>query len=562
MKYFKNCENLADLYESISKRYSGTFLYDLRTNEVINYDQFRDYAYRLAQYFKDSGIAKGDKVSIFMENSPWWLISDYALHLIGAVNVARTSEDLSELEFILKHSDSKLLIHDKKHELKADIPKLLKEDLVFIAKSYKPLEKREKTSLDDVATIVYTSGTTSNPKGVMLTHENILYDAQAYMDEAKKYFSIDQNDAIISILPEWHMYQRIIEYGAISEGVKIYYDSLKNFKKNSLFMKEITIIPGVPALWMNVKKEIERKIHESKILGKIYDTLYEKSKNYHVKKALGQESTFVEKIASSMFEFIFAKKIREKLGNKKFLISGGSYLSRDVEDFFLTIGIPLVNGYGLTETSPVVCVKFSERDLYSLGKPLKGIEVRLNDEGVLEVKGPIVMKGYYKNEEATKEVLSDGWFSTGDRFEIRNGNLFFYDRRKDIIVLPSGEKVSPQKLETIIEQYPNVKFAFVFGGKDMGLKDQIAALLVIDESVKDKNKFVNEIKEYLRQKDLNPYERVNTFFVTYDNFSVGKELTSTLKKKRQTIYEKVRHLLNSGSLGEIISLKDTGNIGI
>ncbi len=581
-------ENFFRYFSDIEEEFGETdFLRDLRDGTNYTYEETMERSLSLASYLEENGVEKGDHVGIFMDNSPYWRISDLAVQALGAVNVSRYTEDLEELEYILEDSDSKFLLHDDELELDTGIKGLSRENMEEVFERYNEYsrEKALKNSgLEDLNTIVYTSGTTSRPKGVELTHKNILSQVDMLEEEFKKGYlgeiDVDESDGLISLVPEWHMYQRTVENFVMSKGATFYFDSVRNFRTSSMYSEEINLIPGVPKLWMKVKKNIDRELEKelgektvsnfledknipgSSLVGKtglgnfsahdLYEKLYPRAVEY----VSGEERSLLNRLSYKMVKDTVGEKLRDELGNNKLLMSGGSFLPGKVEEFFEVMGMPIVNGYGATETSPIISIKNFMDEMYTIGKPVNGVEVRTNEDSVLEVRGPNVFRKYYGKHEKTEESISeDGFYRTGDQVELtEKGNLRYVDRNDDVIVTSTGENVSPSKLETNIESYfDEVKDTLVFDGADLGVEDEIVAVLVPDEEEtngfvrkfkESKSDYLSEIRSHFGERGFPSHEKIDDVFIYPEN-NIPK--TSTMKKKRERFLEELES--NSDLIG-------------
>lgn len=451
----------------------------------------------------------------------------------------------------------------------------------------------QKALPDDLITIIYTSGTTSDPKGVMLTHRNIIHNVNNLPPAIG---DLHERDRFLSVLPSWHIYERTVEYCAISFGASTAYSKpFKQILLPDLLLEKPTVMCTVPRIWHSLYKGI---LHKIKNGGKLQQLLFFKgldtAKRYKNAKRMlentlplfdraqfsSQEMENAKKIVQSLSllykitnKLIF-KKIRDMLGGEiKFAISGGGALPEDIDIFLDAIGVLVLEGYGLTETSPVIAGRKQHNPIiFTVGEPIPetyvkivekeniDIEVPHGQPGVVMVKGDLVMKGYYKNEKKTAEVLKDSWFNTGDLGKkTYNGKyLKIIGRIKDTIVLRGGENVEPQPLEDKLKESPYVNMVIVVGQD----KPRLGALIVPD---------FEALKEYAREKQLNfkdeqdlikkkevfslfqneqrrlvskehgfqPFETVMGIALLPDEFSQEKgEMTESLKLRRFIIHEK------------------------
>ena len=577
---------------------------DLRgkNKEKFSYSELADLITKVSKSFKNYGLVKGDVVTVISENSPRWLIADQGLMRLGAINAVRGINSPSvELEYIIEHSNSVgLIVQSKETWLKLNQKEELKKRLKFIinledeefesliswSQFIKGVEKedsqnnvfeKDNLQINDIATILYTSGTTGKPKGVPLTHANFLHQIinLAYIADP------DPGTSVLSVLPIWHSYERSAEYFFFSCGCTQYY-TIPKFLKDDITQIKPVVMATVPRLWEAIhdgffqalKKMPSNKQRLLKFLIKNSSSVKKnlrKIKNLDINQIsliakiplLG--SCFVRfplhKLATI---FLWPSILRQLCGEKlKFPINGGGALPEHVDLFFESLGIDVLVGYGLTETSPVLTCR--RRDLNvrgSSGQPLKFTEIKIVNEdktkilnfreiGKILVKGPQVMKGYLNNELATKDVLSkDGWFDTGDLgFLIQNGSLFITGRAKDTIVLSSGENIEPNPLETEI-----LSSEFINQIQLVGQDKKCLTALVVPNIELVENKFLekdlsklnlnknvcsffkSQINNLLKNRLGSRYEEqiLDCYFV--DAFTLENGLlTQTLKQKRKEI---------------------------
>jgi len=504
--FIKNLDHIDQIWEKLKFKCGDTLaVSDLRgkCKEKFSYSELADLITKVSFSFKNYGLVKGDVVTVISENSPRWLLVDQGLMRVGVINSVRGINSPSvELDYIIGHSNSVgLIVQSKEIWLKLNNKEELKKRLKFIinledeqfesliswSKFISSVEKensqnnnleRFNPEIDDVATILYTSGTTGKPKGVPLTHANFLHQIinLAYIADP------EPGTSVLSVLPIWHSYERSAEYFFFSCGCSQYY-TIPKFLKDDITQIKPVVMATVPRLWEAIhdgffqalKKMPSKKQKLIKFLisnSSVFKRSLRKIRNLDI-----NQITFKSKIPllatvigryplhklSSIF--LWPNILRQLCGEKlKFPINGGGALPEHVDLFFESLGVDVLVGYGLTETSPVLTCR--RRELYvrgSSGQPLAFTEIKIvNDDkkkilkfrevGKILVRGPQVMKGYLNNEIATKDVLSkDGWFDTGDLgFQIPNGSLFITGRAKDTIVLSSGENIEPNPLETEI----------------------------------------------------------------------------------------------------------------
>jgi long-chain acyl-CoA synthetase len=487
--------------ESVAKYPNNTYVLEKRSElyKPITYNEIKERVYNLAFGFLDLGFEKNDKVVLLSEGRSEWLISELAILYTAAIDVPVSVKinESEDLLFRINHSESKYIVvsafqlhkirkvKDKIENLKKIIvigeieelekneiyySELLENGLELKDKYADELEKRWKSiKNDDVANISYTSGTTADPKGIMLTHRNYT----ANVEQAGTLLHIPEYYSSLLILPWDHSFGHtvglytLMKNGAslsVVETGKSQIETLKNIPKNIKETKP-TFILSVPALAKNFKKNIENGIKEKKA-----DKLF----NFAIKIAYlynaegynkGKGLRFLLKPLYSLFDKILFSKIRENFGGKlEFFIGGGALLDIELQRFFYAIGIPMFQGYGLSESAPIISSNTPNRHkLGSSGFLVKPLELKICDEdgneltqgekGEIVVKGENVMIGYWKNEKATSETLKDGWLYTGDLgYMDKDGFLYVLGRYKSLLIANDGEKYSPEGIEETIAE--------------------------------------------------------------------------------------------------------------
>ncbi len=530
------------------------------------------------------GVEKGDKVAIFSSNNRKWAVSDYAIAAIGAVSVTIYPSLIeNQIEYILKHSDAKFVISENRelteriNNIKDNLPNL--KGIISMSGqkrssgdiyTFEDVEKRgekytKEKNLDiknialsvkaeDLHTLVYTSGTTGEPKGVMLLNKNIV----ANIIQGKAAIPVDTSDKFLSFLPLSHCFERTVgHYVPFASGSSIYYvEDMEKIADNLAEVKP-TVMSTVPRLFEKMRIAILAKMkEESAIKRGIFNWslgVGTKSCAYLFK---GEKPKGMLGMKHKMANKLVFSKLRQKVGgNLRFFVSGGAALSEDVGNFFGSMSIPILEGYGLTETSPVItCNREDSIKIGTVGKPLNGVEVRIAKDGEVLCRGDNVMAGYYKNPEATKEVIDDeGWFYTGDIGLIdKDGCLKITDRKKNIIVTAYGKNVVPVPLETAITDSPLVDQCIVLGNekpfvagiivpcfealkeicKEKGIKTKDKKKLAADKKVKAIYKDVVECA----MQGFAKYEKVKDFILTPEEWTIENGmLTPTLKTRRRKI---------------------------
>jgi long-chain acyl-CoA synthetase len=466
----------------------------------LTYAQLNRKIKQFAAALQGLGINLGDKVALFADNSPRWFIADQGIIAAGAANAVRSAgAERRELLYILEDSDSiALVVEDLKtlDKLKPEIDNLPIRLIVLLSSESQTdfvgaqmlnfeqlMELGEKSALQTVelnkqslATLMYTSGTTGRPKGAMLSHGNLLHQ----VTELVALLQPLPGDRALSILPSWHVYERSGEYFLLSRGSELIYTNVRSFKKDLQKFKPQFMI-GVPRLWESLYEGIQKQLSEQpRSRQKLIKFLLKNSERYIIAKRIAEnmslldlDATVSERLRAKLQAAILAplhlladrlayQKIRAAVGGElKTLVSGGGSLAGYLDTFYEIVGIPLIVGYGLTETSPVTNARTLSRNLRgSAGKPIPKTEIRIADpetratlptgkRGLVLIRGPQVMQGYYKKPEATAKAIDpDGWFDSGDLGWVTpNNDLVLTGREKDTIVLSNGENIEPQPIE-------------------------------------------------------------------------------------------------------------------
>lgn len=557
----------------------------------ISYKQFYENALMCARGLSKMGINKGDFVAILSENRVGWVISDMGILSLGCVTVPIYPTNTPEqIKYVLNHSESKAVFistksqYEKLLEIKDDIP-----SVKFVVSYEKflgdkslplytfnqllevshPLTESEKKTLEegieqiipeDMLTCIYTSGTTGVPKGVILTHKNILWDAYLGI---KKVEVLDDNEVLLSFLPLSHSLERTIGYYLpVMKGSAIYFaESVEKVPENMMEVKP-TIVISVPRLFEKIYSKIFEAVHNMPPIKKrLFHAALNTAQEYIEKKYERKEPLGFTAIKYKFFDALVYKKLREKVGGRiKFFVSGGAPLDKNINKFFWSLGIRILEGYGLTETSPAVCINnFRLIKFGSVGTAFEHTYFKTDVDGELLIKGPMVMKGYYKNDEATREVLDEeGWFRTGDIAKIdEEGFIFIVDRKKELIVTAGGKNIAPQPIENMLKLDKYVSQAIVYGDR----KPYLVALITpnierLIEFAKENNIDYLDLEQLVlnkkviklyeeRIKDINSklpkYETIKRIAILPRDFSIETgEVTPTLKLKRKVIYEKFK----------------------
>jgi len=504
-------------------------------------------------------IKKGDRCLLISENRPEWMIADLSIMLSGGITVpAYTTYSERDYEYIIDDCTPSILIASNKiqfEKIKNIIPKkkfikkiIFFEDIDGIDKEIylntnKIFKKKNFNCVDffdieiqrkDIACIIYTSGTQGNPKGVMLSHGGILNNCEGSYNLLEKFISIKPK--FLTWLPLSHSYEHTVQFVQIAVSARVFYaESIDKLIKN---MNDCSpeIMTAVPRFYQNLYQKITTTFDKTKGIKKF---LVNQTVNLGRKRLYKKHLSFLENLMNYICEKLVRKKIKNQFGgNLKAFVSGGGALDKEVGSFLNAIGLPTLQGYGLTETSPVVsCNTIDEIKVETVGKPFKGNLVKIADDGEILIKGENVMLGYWKNVEETEKVLKDEWLHTGDIGEFDGEFLKITDRKKDIIITPGGDNISPIKIENDLNKSDLIEQSLVYGDN----KPYLVSLIVLSQEFK--NATTEEIQQEIDKinKNLSKIEKIKKFFIIQDQFSIENNMmTPTLKLKRYKIIQKYK----------------------
>lgn len=613
---------LRNVVENIHKPEETFLIHKKNTNwEEISFATTLANADAVSAFFLEKGIAKGDRLGLMIENSPEYVFYDQGIQQIGAINVS-IYPTLSEHEvaYIINDSGIKSLLIGNaflmrkvlkvagncqelryiiptfKDYEKITVPEDIKAEIisfeVLLAKSVSS-QKREEINArraevlpSDVSSLIYTSGTTGTPKGVMLTHSNFVENVKVCLQQIPV---IDETETFLSFLPLSHVFERTATYHVCcAQGCKIAFaQSLELLAKN---MGEVrpTVMSCVPRLLERIHdKAIKSGTAGGGLKAKIFTWALEIGKKYRHAKEDGKSAGLILSAQKAIAEKLVFSKIKEKTGGRlKFMISGGAALPKNVGEFFGDLGIKILEGFGLTETSPVMAVTEYHRQVYgTVGRIIPGIEVGIQDvdtkqiiniqthdtfkedfecaEGEIIVRGHCVMKGYFNKPAETAEAIDkEKWFHTGDIGRFYKGNLQITDRLKNMIVNAYGKNVYPTPVENIYLKSPKIDQLFLIGDK----REYITAIIIpnketLQETFNLQESFFQEPGDFIEnpeiidwmEKDIKKisnelakFERIKNFKIKRNPFSIDEgEITPTLKVKRRVVEKKYIEAINA-----------------
>jgi len=534
--YFRKCNEVDN---------KKPFLKWLKQGEqTYSWGEIREKIFKLSFKIK-SLISEGERCLILSENRPDWLISDIAVMNAGGISVPIfTTYSSNDYEYILNDCKPSLIIVSNDNKFKK-----IKKYINFDTQKIISFEKIESDSLliQDIlsednykeiindnlkrnmpACIIYTSGTSGNPKGVVLSHGGILSNCEGAV-ELLKPLTKKKNPIFLTWLPLSHSYEHTVQFIQIIVGAEIYYaESLEKLISNMELAKP-TIMTAVPRFYQNLFIKINMNFEKQKgIKKKIINITLNLGKKILKKKKIN----LMEKIINFICNILVRKKIQKQFGgNLQAFVSGGGALDQNIGEFLNAIGLPTLQGYGLTEASPVVSCNLPDLvKVETVGPPFRCNEVKIAEDGEILIKGENVMLGYWNQKEETEKVIKEGWLHTGDIGELDHNNyLKITDRKKDIIINLGGDNISPSKIENILCLNQLIKQSFVYGDK----KNYLVAIIVCDREI-NKEKIKPVIEKI--NAGLTSIEKIKKFILIHDEFTIDNGmLTPTLKLKRKVI---------------------------
>jgi long-chain acyl-CoA synthetase len=556
--------------------------------EAISSQEFLRRVAGLANCFFELGVKPGDRVGLFAPNCPEWHTADFAISGSGAVTVpVYFNESPDRMAYILNHCGAEILFIAGKSQvekflcIREQLPNLQQvivsgggetmpadflhyETLIRTAGPGEVSAFRKRATVvlpTQLASIIYTSGTTGEPKGVMLTHNNF---SSNVTDSCKDIQIHPETDLAVSFLPLAHVYGRTIDYLYIFQGCPVAYVEAVENVAQALLEVHPTVLAAVPRFFEKIYARLMEQGSKTKGLKHVVFEFAMRSAREAASWRCGEKSASLSlKLQWAAADRLVYSKIRAGTGGHlRLVLSGGAPLSKALGEFFWAIGIPIYQGYGLTETSPILTSNYPKNRIGSSGRPIANVQIRIAADGEIIAKGPCVMQGYYKSPESTREVLSeDGWFRTGDIGYLDKDNyLFITDRKKDLLKTAAGKFVAPQPIENVLKTSPYILNAMVVGDQ----RKFIVALIVpnpatlsarlAEEGLKFSSNaelagnprayavIENEVRRLTAH--LAQYESIKRFALLADDFTFdGGTLTFTMKLKRRVAEKQYRDLI-------------------
>tara|TARA_A100001015_G_scaffold306773_1_gene401571 strand:+ start:527 stop:2215 length:1689 start_codon:yes stop_codon:yes gene_type:complete len=555
----KDLNNLYELFCLQSKKYKNTdFLHSIRKNksiESLSWYNVNKKTESIANFLFKKGVKRGDRIMLVSEGRPEWMISDLAIIKIGAITVPNyTTYTQKDFEFVLKDCQPKGLIvsNDKLYKVILNASKKINFNFEFVisfdqlnnTEYFKEIENNQEQvsynpSRKDPACIIYTSGTQGNPKGVILSHGGILANCEdaKYLVEKLQI----KNPRFLTWLPLSHSYEHTVQFVQISLGAKVYYSPIIEQLLDNIKLVKPHVLTAVPRFYNNLYNKMQTSVKKASNFKK---AIFYKTIELGKKKFNEEKLVIKEKIINKALDILVRKKIISSFGgNLKAFVSGGGPLDKNVGLFLNALGLKTLQGYGLTETSPVVsCNPVNKIKIDTVGTIFSNNKVKISNDGEILVKGENVMLGYWNNHEATKAVIKNEWLHTGDIGEIDDeGYLKITDRKKDIIVTVGGDNISPSKIENLLCLNNEIEQAYVEGDN----QKYLVCLLVLNKNFNRNDEKIKKIIEETN-KELTQIERIKKFEVIKEEFTINNELlTPTMKIRRHKIKLKYKIILEN-----------------
>ena len=570
-----NFNNLIELffYQSERQEPKSIFLEWLKPNnkKTFTWEETKINIFKLSKTIKEN-LKEGDRCLLVSENRPEWFISDLAIMLSGGITVpAYTTYTEDDYKYLIEDCEPTVVIvsnNDMLKKLNTTINEknFIKKIITFdeVRKAHQNLNINNKEKYLDfnfitkndlsekdkiqnlnlkrssAACIIYTSGTGGNPKGVILSHGGILNNLVGACEIMKPI--IDSRPVFLTWLPLSHSYEHTVQFAQIAVGAKVFYAEKIEKLLDNISEAKPTIMTAVPRFYQNLYNKININMKkQTGFKAKLIDATIRLGK----KKLLKEKMTFFEKLLNLLVDVLVRKKIKKQFGgNLRAFISGGGALDKEIGEFLNAIGLPTLQGYGLTETSPIVsCNPIHKIKVETVGPSFKGNKVKIAEDGEILVKGENVMLGYWNKKEETAKVIIDGWLYTGDIGEIDpdDGYLKITDRKKDIIVSAGGDNISPAKIENMVTNVTEIDQCMVYGDK----KNYLVALIVPNKEFLNDKETINKTIEIINKK-LTLVEKIKKIQLLDENFSIENGLlTPTMKVKRKKVTEKYKKELEN-----------------
>ena len=561
--------SLIDLYFYQAKKQNPQSIFlewlNPQNKKRFTWSETSSNIYKLAKIIKEN-IVDRDRCLLVSENRPEWLISDIAVMLANGITVpAYTTYTENDYRYLIEDCQPSVIIvsnnemHDKLKNI-IEEKDFIKRVITFekiSSRNYKnkyldfnsiiesnlsESDKIKNLNLKRTspACIIYTSGTGGNPKGVILSHGGILNNLEGACEILRPL--INKRPIFLTWLPLSHSYEHTVQFAQIAVGAKVFYAEKIEKLLDNISEAKPTIMTAVPRFYQNLYNKINMNMKkQTGLKAKLIKATIFLGK----KELLKRKMSLSEKLLNFIVNVLVRKKVKKQFGgNLRAFVSGGGALDKEIGEFLNAIGLPTLQGYGLTETSPVVsCNPIQKIKVETVGPPFKGNEVKIAEDGEILVKGENVMLGYWNKKEDTEKVIKDGWLHTGDIGAINpeDGYLKITDRKKDIIVSAGGDNISPAKIENQLSNFLEIDQCMVYGDG----KNYLVVLIVPNKEFKGQKEKISEIINKTN-KNLTLVEKIKKFYLINENFSIENGLlTPTIKVKRNKVVEKYKNILEN-----------------
>ena len=561
--------SLIDLYFYQAKKQNPQSIFlewlNPQNKKRFTWSETSSNIYKLAKIIKEN-IVDRDRCLLVSENRPEWLISDIAVMLANGITVpAYTTYTENDYRYLIEDCQPSVIIvsnnemHDKLKNI-IEEKDFIKRVITFekiSSRNYKnkyldfnsiiesnlsESDKIKNLNLKRTspACIIYTSGTGGNPKGVILSHGGILNNLEGACEILRPL--INKRPIFLTWLPLSHSYEHTVQFAQIAVGAKVFYAEKIEKLLDNISEAKPTIMTAVPRFYQNLYNKINMNMKkQTGLKAKLIKATIFLGK----KELLKRKMSLSEKLLNFIVNVLVRKKVKKQFGgNLRAFVSGGGALDKEIGEFLNAIGLPTLQGYGLTETSPVVsCNPIQKIKVETVGPPFKGNEVKIAEDGEILVKGENVMLGYWNKKEDTEKVIKDGWLHTGDIGAINpeDGYLKITDRKKDIIVSAGGDNISPAKIENQLSNFLEIDQCMVYGDG----KNYLVVLIVPNKEFKGQKEKISEIINKTN-KNLTLVEKIKKFYLINENFSIENGLlTPTMKVKRSKVVEKYKNIIEN-----------------
>ena len=578
-RYIEDANLIQAFFDRCAQHPDKPLLFDKRDGEWKgkNWQEVSDAVQRISAALLSFGIERGDRVLIASENRSEWAISELAIMAVGAISVpAYTTYTEDDHHYVMEHAGAKLafvsggqiahrvtsaarrapsitdiVVFNPAQDL-GDTGTIKTHDFDALLAEFVPLDEMQSyvdaIETDDTACFIYTSGTGGRPKGVMLTHRNIQSNVTAAIELLSE-ADIYENERFLSLLPLSHSYEHTAGmYLPLQMGAEIWYCEGSDQVANNLAEAKPTLMPAVPRLYEVLHDRITKGV---KAKGGLSEKLFNAAVRIGTRRVQGLPISIADRLLDPLLDRLVRSKVKARFGGRlKYFVSGGAALNPEIGYFFMGLGVNFLQGYGLTESSPLISMNRPNKiRIETVGPAAEGIEVKIGENGELLARGDNIMKGYWKDEAATARTIIDGWLHTGDVAVIHDdGYIEITGRIKDIIVNSGGDNIAPSRVEALLTIEPEIEQAMVYGDKRPWLSAVLVPSAEVTSQYSDQKQIKRIVGEAVDRANsrLSQLERVRRFVIADEAFSIENgQMTPTLKAKRHIITEKYNEQLDA-----------------